>query len=403
MPSNRLRSLSLTLLTATFVLILASCTSAAFGPEVLVTRQPISPADGAPLASHEAVAVAVSSPLVVDELTTEPAAAEATGTPRPSQEQSQEVMELPAESVAEVGLQDTEPTPEPSILLAVSPDPDVPPLQQTFNILLIGTDQADLEYVGRTDTIMVLALDVPNQRAALISIPRDIYLPIPGVGYSRINTAFAYGEERQKGGGIPLLSSTIERNFGIPIHNYVRIDFSGFKDVVDAVGGVDITVDCPIYDDLFWRFFGVGTLDKGEYHMTGEQALYYARSRKTTSDFDRARRQQQVLMAIRKRALDADLIPRVPALYLALKDIIDTDLRDVSQLIDLAKLGATMDSSHLYGLVLRPPLVNGYTTPQGAMVQIPDLQAIGDALDHIWERKSISLTNTEEKFCPMGE
>lgn len=145
--------------------------------------------------------------------------------------------------------------------LAQVEDPTLRPLQRTRNILLLGTDQRELGAVGRTDTIMVLAIDAPNHRAALISFPRDIYLAIPGVGYSRINTAFGFGEERQPGGGLPLLMSTIERNFGIPIDSYVRIDFSGFEDVIDALGGVDVTVDCPLDDELIYRYFETYTLE----------------------------------------------------------------------------------------------------------------------------------------------
>jgi LCP family protein required for cell wall assembly len=282
---------------------------------------------------------------------------------------------------------------------AVTGDPSLRPLQQTRNILLIGTDQRDLDVVGRTDTIMVLAIDTPNNRASLISFPRDLYLPIPGVGYSRINTAYGYGEERKPGGGLPLLMSTIERNFGIPIERYVRIDFSGFEGVVDALGGVDVVVDCPLYDELIYRYFQVYTLEPGAYHMNGEQALYYARSRKTTSDFDRARRQQRVLLAIRKRVLDGDLLPRIPALWLAMRDVVDTNLSP-GDIAELARLGATLDGKDLYGMVIRYPLVTDWVTPQGGMVQLPDLPAINQALDNVWERAPIQETNTEERLCP---
>lgn len=373
---------------------LAGCSSPAFGPEVLVTRVPVAVAAATTDGEQSGESSVISSASPADQQGgNELAAAVAT----PAGDKVPQAVVDKSVVGAEVASNPTAlPQPTPST------NPNLRPLQQTRNILLVGTDQRDLEYVGRTDTIMVLALDLPNQRAALISLPRDIYLPIPGVGYSRINTAYPYGEERRPGSGMAMLESTIEKNFGIPIHNYVRIDFSGFEDVIDVVGGIDITVDCPLYDDNFWRIFGTGTLDKGTYHMDGTQALYYARSRKSTTDFDRARRQQQVLMAIRSRALDAGLIPRIPALWLALKDTIETDL-DVRTIADLAKLGATIDRSHLYGLVVRPPLVNSWLTPQGAQVQLPDLPAISEAIDHIWERKPIEQTNNEEKFCPLGQ
>lgn len=370
--------LRLLLLCGVGLLLMAGCDASAVAPAVLATRQPLNPPNAAPLPNTPSLAVAFSTP----------EAAQSLQAPAPVEQAADAKQEAVAGDQAA-----TPPTPPPD---------DGHPLQHTYNILLIGTDQGDIEYAGRTDTIIVVAVDMANSRAAMISLPRDLYLPIPTIGYNRINVAYFFGEEQRKGSGIPLLASTIERNFGIPIHNYVRIDFSGFKKVVDAVGGVDITVECPLYDDLFWRFFGQGTLEKGTYHMTGEQALYYARSRKTTSDFDRARRQQQVLLALRKRALDAELIPRLPALWLALRSSVDTDL-DLPKLLELAPLAATIDSSHLYGLVLRSPLVTAHTTAQGAMVQVPDLPAIHEALDHIWERKPITQTLSEEKQCTQGE
>jgi LCP family protein required for cell wall assembly len=282
--------------------------------------------------------------------------------------------------------------------LVVEGDPSLRPLQRTRNILLLGTDQRDLGAVGRTDTIMVLAIDAPNNRASLVSFPRDLYLAIPGIGYSRINTAYGFGEERQPGGGLPLLMSTIERNFGIPIERYVRIDFSGFQDVIDALGGVDVIVDCPLYDELIYRYFETYSLEPGTYHMNGEQALYYARSRKTTSDFDRARRQQRVLLAMRNRVLEGDLLPRVPALWLAMRDVVDTNLGP-GEIADLARLGATMTGRDLYGMVVRYPLVTDWTTPQGGMVQLPDLPAINAALDRVWERAPLQQTNNEERLC----
>lgn len=273
------------------------------------------------------------------------------------------------------------------------------PLHRTRNILLLGTDQNYLNSVGRTDTIMILAVDVENGRAGLVSIPRDVYLPIPGLGYSRINTAYPNGEVRQAGGGIPLLTSTIEKNFGIPIHNYVRIDFGGFQDVIDALGGVDIEVECPLYDNNFLQFFDVYTLQPGNYHMTGIQALYYSRSRLTTSDYDRARRQQQVLMAVRNRVLEGNFLPNIPALWSALRSSIETDL-DLGELLQLAQFGATVDIRSLRGMVLRPPLLTSWVTPQGAYVQLPDLPAIAAAIDGIWERPPLLETDQAEKYCP---
>jgi LCP family protein required for cell wall assembly len=357
----------------------------ASAPQVMVTRVPLDVAGVASPAISNAVAglavPASASSAITATVLTLPGAQAKVDPPQLDQE------EPPAAS----GL----PTPE---ALAVE-DPTLRPLQRTRNILLVGTDQRDLDYVGRTDTIMVLAIDAPNNRASLISFPRDMYLPIPGVGYSRINMAYAYGEERQPGGGLPLLMSTIERNFGIPIERYVRIDFSGFEGVVDALGGVDVVVDCPLYDELIFRYFQVYTLEAGAYRMNGEQALYYARSRKTTSDFDRARRQQRVLLALRDRILDGNMLPRIPALWLAMREVVDTNLGP-ADIADLAKLGASLGGNDLRGMVIRYPLVADWTTPQGGMVQLPDLPAINAALDEVWQRPPLQVTNDEERLCP---
>ncbi|MER2600262.1 MAG: LCP family protein [Caldilineales bacterium] len=273
------------------------------------------------------------------------------------------------------------------------------PLQSTLNILLLGTDERDLKALGNTDTIMVLAIDQQTGRAALISFPRDLYIPVPGIGHSRINIAYPFGEERQAGGGLPLLMGAIERNFGIPLEKYVRIDFSGFQQVIDALGGVDVTVDCDLTDELMPRYFAVETLAAGEYHMSGVQALYYARSRKTTDDFDRSRRQQRVLVAVRNRVLEANLIPRIPDLWKATQNVMDTNLSP-AQIIELAQLGATLDAKDLRGLVIREPLVAPWITSQGGYVLLPDMPAINSALDNIWQRAPIQQTSTADKLCP---
>lgn len=378
---------------------MTGCVAApAAGPQVIVTR--------VPLALEQAVAAVgepapVSSTPIVEQSTDfnfvqlgdpeEPVAVE----PAPVS-QSEPVVALPVTRTASAGV---DAGPVAAVLAQPEQDGSLRPLQQTHNILLLGMDQRSLGYAGRTDTIMVLSLDQVNSRAALLSIPRDVYLPIPGVGYSRINTAYGFGEERQPNGGLALLSSTIEKNFGIPIHNYVRVDIQGFEEIVDALGGVDVTVDCDLYDEKFPGYFGVYTLTAGDYHMDGRQALYYARSRKSTSDFDRARRQQRVLLAIRRRALEADLLPRVPALYTALRDTVDTDLGP-GDIADLARWAAGFKMENLFGMVLRYPLVDDWVTPQGGMVQLPDLPAIDDALDNIWTRAPLTQTNAEERLCP---
>jgi polyisoprenyl-teichoic acid--peptidoglycan teichoic acid transferase len=155
---------------------------------------------------------------------------------------------------------------------------------------------------------MVVGYDVKTKQAAMISIPRDTYVKIDKYGSAKINAAHAYGElYKYPGGGPALASNTVSKVLDIPIHYYIRVDFSGLKDIVNAVGGVDINVEKDLYDPYYPADDGLGGkalyVKKGMQHMNGDLALRYARSRETTSDFDRAKRQQQVLIAVKEKVM----------------------------------------------------------------------------------------------------
>jgi LCP family protein required for cell wall assembly len=165
--------------------------------------------------------------------------------------------------------------------------------QPRTNTLILGLDRRpDQGTVVRSDTMMVLTTHPPDASVGLLSIPRDLYVEIPGRGTSRINTAHFWGESQAAGNGPLLAMATVEHNFGVPIHHYVRVDFEGFRAVVDAVGGIDIVVEEPIVDDAYpSEDYGTIRIEipAGPQHMDGETALRYARSRHSSSDFDRAR------------------------------------------------------------------------------------------------------------------
>ena len=151
---------------------------------------------------------------------------------------------------------------------------------------------------------------------SLISIPRDYYAWIPTWGLDKINTAFIRGHKHDyPGGGAALLKATIEYNFGVPIHYYAMVDFSSYRSVVDAVGGVDLVVECPFHDTYPDPEAESGQtdidLEPGLHHLDGKHALWYVRSRWNTSDFDRHRRQQQVVRAIFHQALGQNMISRI--------------------------------------------------------------------------------------------
>ncbi len=257
-----------------------------------------------------------------------------------------------------------------------------------INLMLLGIDRRGGTGWGyRTDTIMVVTLDPGSRAAGILSIPRDLQLPIPGHGQDRINTANVYGSIQDGAeGGPALLRSTIESSFNIPIDGYIMVDFQAFERIVDALGGIEIEVPTRLHDTRYpdprpedpYAFKAVH-FEPGLQHMDGGQALEYARSRMSTSDFDRAKRQQLVLLAIREKALSLSAIPRWPQLAAVAVESIRTDL-GTDELLALAVLVARIDMSGLKQVVLEHPLVTSYRRPDGAAVQLPQWDLINPVL-----------------------
>ena len=230
------------------------------------------------------------------------------------------------------------------------------------NIALLGIGGGDHAGGTLSDTIMVASLDVKTKEVAIVSVPRDLYVKIPGYGYDKINAAHAYGEKyNYKGGGGALSKVTLENNLGVPIHYYARIDFDGFKKAIDVVGGVDITNKTTLIDSEYpcdnnqWKSCGY-KLAPGQYHMNGLQALKYARCRKGTcgDDYGRAARQQEVLVALRKKALSLGTLSN-PAKVASLIDVVGDDFKtDLSfgEIKKLVSIGKDIDTSKIVSKVL---------------------------------------------------
>ncbi len=230
-----------------------------------------------------------------------------------------------------------------------------------INIILLGSDKRPTGKAWRTDSMIVVSIDQSNRIVRLLSIPRDLWVYIPDHGYNRVNTADLWGELAQKGGGPERVKQTIYQNLGIPIDYYIRVDFQGFMKIIDTVGGVDIDVECPLPDI---------NLLPGMHHMNGEESLRYARSRKSTNDFDRGRRQRKVLMALWDQALTLDVVPRLPQLWLTMADSFKTDL-PLEEVINLAYLGTTIERQHIRSKAIDANLTQSWTTPEGAAVLLP--------------------------------
>jgi LCP family protein required for cell wall assembly len=221
---------------------------------------------------------------------------------------------------------------------------------------------------------------------------------IPGNGEDRINTANVYGYSRgYPGGGPALLKRTIEVNFGIPIDYYVMVDFDGFKKIIDTLGGIDVNVPRALHDSKYpdpkpgdpYAFRTIH-FDAGWQHMDGERALQYARSRMSTSDFDRAKRQQLILLAIREKALSLNIIPKLPSLAATMMDTVKTDM-NLNEMRELAPLAPEIDMTNIKQLVIQKPMVYGYRREDGAAVQLPKWDLINQAIADLFASPVVVL------------
>jgi LCP family protein required for cell wall assembly len=251
-------------------------------------------------------------------------------------------------------------------------------------VLLMGLDQRDLEAGeadARTDTMMLVTLDPVSGTAGILSIPRDLWVEIPGFEHNRINTAYSLGESfdypadgLHPGGGPGLAMRTVENLLGVQIQYYAVIEFGAFQDMIDEIGGIDVLVLEPMEMAVIGRY--TLTLEAKPYHFDGHQALAYARARGTSGgDFDRSRRQQQVLMAIRDRVLDLGNLPtligRVPAIYQDIAEGIHTNL-SLDQMISLGVMALQIDPADITRGVIGPPdMVLLEVLPDGAQVLKP--------------------------------
>lgn len=264
--------------------------------------------------------------------------------------------------------------------------------KERVNILLLGIDEREDQYgPWRTDTMIVLTIDPENNTAGMLSIPRDLWVPIPGYSENRINTAHYTGDlKKYPGGGPALAIKTVQYNLGIPIHYYVRVNFSGFVEAINTIGGIDIHVekeiDDPLYPDNAYGYDPL-YIPAGLQHMDGELALKYARTRHGGSDFDRLRRQQQVIMAVRDKILRLELLPqllpKLPGLLKTVGDAVQTDLQ-LDEMLNLVQLASQIDDEHIKTAVIGNFMTVPTTTGNGAQVLIPIRDEIRTVVDEIF-------------------
>lgn len=236
-----------------------------------------------------------------------------------------------------------------------------------LTLLLLGVDRRPDDY-SRSDTIILVNIDPAAKSARMLSIPRDLLVIVPGFGAHKINAAYAFGDVNKEdvpGGGPGLMMRTIETNFGINIDYFAEVDFNGFVDVIDTVGGLTLDVPYPLRDNeypgpnnQYMRIY----FPSGWQHMEGDRVLQYARTRHADNDIQRSARQQQVLLALRQQAINLDLIWQAPTLIEKVGDSVRTDLsRD--QAMQLAGLATEIDAASIEQMSIDAALYEN-TTPE---------------------------------------
>lgn len=245
--------------------------------------------------------------------------------------------------------------------------PRIPAGPNVMNLVFLGSDQRPYSPAFRTDTMMIVSLDRDKGTVTLLSIPRDLYVYIPGFRVNRINTVDGRG-------GPDLVALTLLYNFGVEIHHYVRVNFSGFMKTVDLLGGIDVQIGRSLVDRCGRRTWSYAP---GVNHMDGFEALCYVRMRKTSSDFDRLRRQQEVVLAIFSKLLSLDGLRRVPELYSQMRTLVETDLEltDILPWLSLAER-ISSEPERVRRFAIDSSMAQGWTNPTGARVQLPDREAI---------------------------
>jgi LCP family protein required for cell wall assembly len=230
-----------------------------------------------------------------------------------------------------------------------------------LSILILGIDRAPVgTSLGRSDTNILITMLPLRPYVGILSIPRDLWVEIPGFGENRINTAHFFAENQEPGSGPAAALDTVNHNFKVDVRHFIRIKFDGLVHIVDAAGGFKLTLAEPL-----------GGLPAGKYLLTGDETLAFVRDRQGTDDFYRMRQGQIFLTQFSAQLLNPFTWPRLPALISALSDSIDTNVPFwlwPRILFTMMRVGSgDMDTR-----VITREMVNPFTTSEGAQVLLPD-------------------------------
>lgn len=284
--------------------------------------------------------------------------------------------------------------------------------EDRINILLLGMGGKGHQGPYLTDTIILVSIKPSTGKLALVSIPRDLYVPIIGHGWRKINNANAFGEAEQPGSGGLLASQTISNVLNLPINYYLRIDFKGFEKLIDDLGGIKVYVERDFIDYQYPApnfKYQVVSFKKGWQKMDGDTALKFARSRHGTngegSDFARAKRQQKILLAIKNKALALSTLmnpAKINKMIQNLENSIATNL-DLEEMIRLAKMAGNIDTKDIISFTLNNNPDNflvSDTTLDGAFILRPKTGNFNDLaffVNHIFENAETVSGQTKKR------
>jgi LCP family protein required for cell wall assembly len=266
------------------------------------------------------------------------------------------------------------PTPSPSPSISTStttPKPVRPP--GAFTVLLLGSDN-DTKFSGDhvlTQSMIIVRFNPGSKKVTMLSIPRDLWVPLSTGGTGKIDGAYSYG-------GASAAIATVENNFGIQIDAYIWIGLAGLVNVIDQIGGIDVVTTAPVFDDFYPHDIGPGdpyqylrvAVLAGPQHLDGTHALQYVRSRHNDlqSDFGRSARQQIVLLALRAKAASISA-EDVPLLAAAMKGQIKTNM-SLSRIATLLPLAGGIDIKNIQQVVLLPPYTHACGCAQGYVIPV---------------------------------
>jgi polyisoprenyl-teichoic acid--peptidoglycan teichoic acid transferase len=254
---------------------------------------------------------------------------------------------------------------------------------ERINLALYGVDSREDGETARSDTIILVTIDPETDDVGMMSIPRDLQVEIPGIGREKINAAYAQG-------GRALTRAVIEYHFEIKIHYYAEVDFTGFINIVDTVGGVVVDNPAVLKDDNYeWTRVYFPT---GPQHMDGETALQYVRTRYDDNDFARGQRQQQVLRALRQQGVRLNLITQVRSLLRDVEENFRTDL-SMRQSLALARMANDINNEDIQSYSIIECTSEDYVPDQYYFL-VPDWDCIHDIMDEVFPEPEVDDEDT---------